>query len=53
MQTVSKAYVDNAIAVAVTGTPLDSSPYVLKAGDTMTGPLSLPGDPTSPLQAAT
>ncbi len=52
MQTVSKAYVDNAIAVAATGTPLDSSPYVLKAGDTMTGALNLPGDPTSPLQAA-
>ena len=53
MQTVSKAYVDTAIAAAVTGHPLDSStPYVLKAGDTMTGPLVLPGDPTSPLQAA-
>ena len=35
------------------GHPLDSStPYVLKAGDTMTGPLVLPGDPTSPTQAA-
>jgi len=32
------------------GTPAD---YVLKAGDTMTGPLVLPGDPTQPLQAAT
>jgi lysophospholipase L1-like esterase len=52
MQTVSKAYVDNAIAVAATGSPLDSTPYVLKAGDTMTGALNLPGDPTSPLQAA-
>ncbi len=53
MQTVSKAYVDTAIAAAVTGHPLDSStPYVLKAGDTMTGPLVLPADPTSPLQAA-
>ncbi len=52
MQTVSKTYVDNAIAVAATGTPLDSSPYVLKAGDSMTGALNLPGDPTSPLQAA-
>ena len=38
MQTVSKSYVDTAIAAAVTGHPLDSStPYVLKAGDTMTG----------------
>lgn len=52
MQTVSKAYVDTAIAAAVTGTPLLSSPYVQKAGDTMTGPLVLPGDPTSPLQAS-
>ena len=53
MQTVSKSYVDTAIAAAVTGHPLDSStPYVLKAGDTMTGPLVLPADPTTPLQAA-
>jgi hypothetical protein len=53
MQTVSKAYVDKAIAAAVTGTPADaSSPYVQKAGDTMTGPLVLPADPVSPNQAA-
>jgi lysophospholipase L1-like esterase len=52
MQTVSKAYVDTAIAAAASGSPLDSSPYVLKAGDTMTGALNLPGDPTSPQQAA-
>jgi hypothetical protein len=54
MQTVSKAYVDTAIAAAVTGHPLDSptQPYVEKAGDTMTGPLVLPGDPTAPLQAS-
>lgn len=53
MQTVSKAYVDTAIAKAVTGTPADtSSLYVLKTGDTMTGPLLLPADPVSPLQAA-
>ena len=52
MQTVSKAYVDSAIAAAVTGHPEDSSPYVLKSGDTMTGPLNLPGDPVAPLQAA-
>jgi hypothetical protein len=52
-QTVSKAYVDTAIATAMAGTPLSSStPYVLKAGDTMTGPLELPGDPTAPLQAS-
>jgi len=32
MQTVSKSYVDTAIAAAVAGHPLDSTPYVLKAG---------------------
>jgi trimeric autotransporter adhesin len=52
MQTVSKQYVDNAIAAAETGFPLDASPYVLKAGDAMTGPLVLPADPVSPSQAA-
>ena len=52
MQTVSKQYVDTAIAAAETGFPLDSSPYVLKAGDTMTGPLVLPADPVNTNQAA-
>jgi len=52
MQTVSKQYVDNAIAAATTGFPLDTSPYVQKAGDAMTGPLVLPADPVSPNQAA-
>jgi hypothetical protein len=52
MQTVSKSYVDTAIALAVVGHPLDSTPYVLKAGDTMTGPLELPADPVSDFQAA-
>ena len=53
MQTVSKNYVDTAIAAAVTGHPLDSSnPFVEKTGDTMTGPLVLPGDPTTANQAA-
>jgi hypothetical protein len=52
MQTVTKSYVDTAIAAAVSGHPLDSSPYVLKAGDTMTGPLVLPADPVSAFQAA-
>ncbi len=51
MQTVSKSYVDTAIAAAI-GSPLDSSAYVLKSGDTMTGPLVLPADPVSALQAA-
>jgi hypothetical protein len=52
MQTVSKAYVDTAIAKAQLDLPLDDSPYVMKAGDTMTGALNLPGDPVSPTQAA-
>jgi hypothetical protein len=52
MQTVSKSYVDTAIAAAVTGHPLDSTPYVLKSGDTMAGPLALPADPVSAMQAA-
>lgn len=55
MQTVSKQYVDQAIArAALTGVvPADASPYVQKTGDTMTGSLVLPGDPASGLQAAT
>jgi hypothetical protein len=55
VQTVTKQYVDQAIARAVlTGAaPADSSAYVLKTGDTMTGPLVLPGDPVTTLQAAT
>ncbi|MEO7027819.1 MAG: hypothetical protein ABI147_00255 [Acidobacteriaceae bacterium] len=52
MQTMSKSYVDTAIAAAVTGHPLASSPFVAKAGDTMTGPLVLPADPVSANQAA-
>ena len=53
MQTVSKSYVDTAIATALGGQPLDgSTAYVLKTGDTMTGPLVLPGDPVSANQAA-
>ena len=53
MQTVSKSYVDTAIAAAVAGAPLDATaPYVLKSGDAMTGPLVLPGNPVSPLQAS-
>jgi len=41
-----KGYVDAAVQNVGTGS------YVLKTGDTMTGPLTLPGDPTAPLQAA-
>lgn len=57
MQTVSKAYVDQAISAAVINgvapAAVGSTPaYVQKTGDTMTGPLLLPGDPVSALQAA-
>ena len=61
MQTVSKAYVDNAIAQATStsnssasssSTTGSSTPYVLKTGGTMSGPLLLPGDPVSAQQAA-
>jgi hypothetical protein len=44
---VNKAYVDAAV------TTVGSGSYVSKAGDTMTGPLTLAGDPTAPSQAAT
>ena len=52
MQTASTAFVNQAIANAVLH-PEDASAYVQKAGDTMTGPLVLYGDPQAPLQAAT
>ena len=52
MQTVSKQYVDTAIAAAQTGVPLNSYIYVPTAGGTMTGPLVLPADPVSTNQAA-
>ncbi len=35
------------------GVVLGGGPFVSKAGDTMTGPLQLPGDPVSPNQAST
>ena len=43
----NKAYVDAAVANVGAGN------FVAKAGDTMTGPLTLPGDPTALNQAAT
>ena len=52
MQTVSKSYVDTAIATAAAGNAFTSTPYLLKSGDAMNGPLALAGDPVSPLQAA-
>ena len=45
-QAVNKAYVDSAVTNSGGGN------FVAKAGDTMTGPLTLPADPTSPQQAA-
>ncbi len=42
----NKGYVDAAVA------NVGSGAYVSKAGDTMSGPLSLPADPTAPNQAA-
>ena len=54
VQTVSTQSVDPAIARAVAGgaAPADTTPYVQRSGDTMTGPLVLSGDPATPLQAA-
>ena len=52
LQTVTKSYVDTAIANAVAAPATTPSTYVLKAGDTMTGPLVLPADPVSAQQAA-
>ncbi len=49
---MTKSYVDTAIAAALSGSPQDTSPYVLKAGDTMTGALNLAADPVSANQAA-
>ncbi len=53
LQTVTKSYVDTAIAAAVNGTSTTgTTAYVPIAGGTMTGPLVLPADPVSSLQAA-
>ena len=54
IQTATRQYVDQAITRAALGAlPQDTTPYVEKSGDTMTGALTLPGDPVSSLQAAT
>ncbi len=55
--TVSKSYVDQAIANAVGGggggtIPADGTGYVRTTGDSMTGALNLPADPTLPNNAA-
>lgn len=52
MQTVSKAYVDAALSKAMAGVAPTSSPFVLKSGDTLTGPIALPADPVNANQAA-
>src|SRR5215470_1065204 len=44
---VNKAYVDTAVANVGSGS------YVSKNGDAMSGPLTLPSDPSAPSQAAT
>jgi len=46
-QAVNKAYVDASVANTGGGN------FVLRAGDTMTGPLTLLANPTAPMQAAT
>lgn len=46
-QAATKAYVDNSVANVGSGN------FVSKAGDTMSGPLTLPADPVSPNQSAT
>lgn len=46
-QAVTKAYVDNAVGNVGAGN------FVSKSGDTMSGPLTLPADPTAPNQAST
>ncbi len=43
----NKAYVDGAVTAGGSGS------FVSKAGDTMTGPLTLPADPVASLQAST
>jgi hypothetical protein len=45
-QAVNKAYVDSAVTNSGSGN------FVQKAGDSMTGPLTLPADPVAPQQAA-
>ena len=45
-QAVNKAYVDASVANSGSGN------FVSKSGVTMTGPLTLPGDPTAPNQAS-
>lgn len=50
-QAANKAYVD--ASVTNSGGGGTGSNFVLKSGDTMTGPLTLPANPTAPMQAST
>ena len=53
VQTASRSYVDTQIASALTGHAGGGAlPYIAKSGDTMSGPLTLAGDPISGVQAA-
>src|SRR5581483_3095509 len=57
-QSASKQYVDTAIAanqayVDTAVAAVGSGSFVNKTGDSMTGPLTLPSDPTAPNHAAT
>jgi hypothetical protein len=60
-EAVNKAYVDTGVSSGDAATLTSAKAYtdaqtalkVSKSGDTMTGPLTLPGNPTSPLHAAT
>ncbi|CAM5331011.1 hypothetical protein [Streptomyces aurantiogriseus] len=60
-EAVNKAYVDSEVSSGDAATFTSAQAYtdaqaalkVSKAGDAMTGPLTLPGNPTSPLHAAT
>jgi hypothetical protein len=55
LEAATKQYVDSKVGGGVTKTYVDTADAarVLKAGDTMTGPLVLPADPTLALQSAT
>ena len=50
LEAATKQYVDDEIAAIPES---DLTPYLLAAGDTMTGPLVLAADPVNDLEAAT
>jgi len=60
LHAATKQYVDNLDTafdsdevIEIIKDQIDSADFVLRAGDTMTGDLTLPNDPTDPLHAAT